>query len=400
MTREDILKEILSLEGNNWLLELPTGVGKTKLSIEKVKQLKVKTLLLVVNRTVHKQNWIDEFNKWWKDRNIDITMTTYVSLPKYKGTYDAAIYDEAHHLSDRCREALCDFNVKYNILLSATVNSELKDKLTEVFDNLVVYKKTLKSVIDSEILPEPKVILLPLHLKTGVPTEVIIKNPKAKGRMIESSWAMRWSYMRQKTNPVRIHCTEAQYLSNLDSSIDYWKNRYMRTRSDMCRNKWLRLCNDRLTWLSNKKVSYVKDILVLLKDYRTLTFCNSIEQTELLGKYNINSKNKNSLDYLKLFNEGIINHITACNCLNEGINLYNCQVGIYNNLNSSDTIITQRIGRLLRHKKPIIIIPYFVKTREEELINKMKENFNKSLTKVINNITEIKDEINNRPNYS
>ena len=99
MTREDILKEILSLEGNNWLLELPTGVGKTKLSIEKVKQLTVKTLLLVVNRTVHKQNWIDEFNKWWKDRNIDITMTTYVSLPKYKGTYDAAIYGNQKGIS-------------------------------------------------------------------------------------------------------------------------------------------------------------------------------------------------------------------------------------------------------------------------------------------------------------
>lgn len=28
MTREDILKEILSLEGNNWLLELATGTGK------------------------------------------------------------------------------------------------------------------------------------------------------------------------------------------------------------------------------------------------------------------------------------------------------------------------------------------------------------------------------------
>ena len=28
MTREDILKEILSLKGNNLLLELPTGVGK------------------------------------------------------------------------------------------------------------------------------------------------------------------------------------------------------------------------------------------------------------------------------------------------------------------------------------------------------------------------------------
>jgi hypothetical protein len=28
MTREDILKEVLSLEGNNWLFELATGTGK------------------------------------------------------------------------------------------------------------------------------------------------------------------------------------------------------------------------------------------------------------------------------------------------------------------------------------------------------------------------------------
>ena len=33
MTREDILKEILSLEGNNWLLELATGTGKSRLAL-------------------------------------------------------------------------------------------------------------------------------------------------------------------------------------------------------------------------------------------------------------------------------------------------------------------------------------------------------------------------------
>ena len=57
MTREDILREILSLEGSNWLLELATGTGKSRMALEKVKALGGKTLLLVVNRTVHKQNW-------------------------------------------------------------------------------------------------------------------------------------------------------------------------------------------------------------------------------------------------------------------------------------------------------------------------------------------------------
>mgnify|MGYP004510681689 CR=1 FL=1 len=390
MTREDILKEVLSLEGNNWLLELPTGFGKTKLAIEKVKQLKVKKLLLVVSRIVHKQNWEDEFNKWWKDRNIDIIMTTYVSLPKHVGNYDACILDEAHHLSERCREALCSFNIKHSILLSATIGSRLKDELKEIFDDLTIYKKSLRDAIEDNILPDPKVFLLPLNLRADLPTEVLWKNPKAKGKLIETSWAMKWSYIRQKVNPVKIYCTQRQYITDLDNQIDYWKNRYFRTKNEIAKNKWLRLCGDRLKWLSDKKTPYVQQILLHLREHRTLIFCNSIEQTEMLGEYCINSKNKDSVNNLKLFNEHKIDHITACNILNEGVNLVDCQIGIYANLNSSDIIIKQRCGRLLRHKNPILVVPYFKGTREEELVNNMLENYNPKLVSVINDYKEIK----------
>ena len=390
MTREDILKEVLSLEGNNWLLELPTGFGKTKLAIEKVKQLKVKKLLLVVSRVVHKQNWEDEFNKWWKDRNIDIIMTTYVSLPKYVGNYDACILDEAHHLSERCREALCSFNIKHSILLSATIGSKLKDELKEIFDDLTIYKKSLRDAIEDNILPDPKVFLLPLNLRVDLPTEVIWKNPKAKGKLIETSWAMRWSYIRQKTNPVKIYCTQRQYITDLNNQIDYWKNRYFRTKNEIAKNKWLRLCGDRLKWLSDKKTPYVQQILLHLGEQRTLIFCNNIEQTEMLGEYCINSKNKDSVNNLKLFNEHKIDHITACNILNEGVNLVDCQIGIYANLNSSDIIIKQRCGRLLRHKNPILVVPYFKGTREEELVNNMLENYNPKLVSVIDDYKKIK----------
>lgn len=71
------------------------------------------------------------------------------------------------------------------------------------------------------------------------------------------------------------------------------------------------------------------------------------------------------------------------------MNLVNCQVGIYANLNSSEAIIKQRMGRLLRHPNPVIIVPYFVNTREDELAQKMLEDYNPELVKRINNIEEI-----------
>ena len=71
------------------------------------------------------------------------------------------------------------------------------------------------------------------------------------------------------------------------------------------------------------------------------------------------------------------------------VNLTNCRIGIFCNLNSSEIIVRQRIGRLLRHKSPIIIIPYFKDTREEELMQKMIEEYSKESIITINNINEI-----------
>ena len=392
MTREDMLKEILSLKGSNWLLELATGTGKSKMAIEKVRSKVTNNFntLVVVPRNVHKQNWDIEFKKWWPKHPLSITYTTYVSFPKYKGKWDFVIFDECHHLSERCREALCDFDIGHSVLLSATVSKNLKDELKEVFDNLVSYKKDLRDVIEEEILPDPKVYLWPLDLNTGLPTEAVWKNSKAKGKLIECSWATRWSYIKQTVCPVKIYCTERQYYSDLHSQIEYWKKRYMNTRSLVAKNKWLRLCNDRLKWLSDKKIKYIYQILSSLSKYRTLTFCNSIEQTELLGKYCINSKNTESIQHLEDFNNGKVDHITACNMLNEGMNLVNCQVGIYANLNSSEAIIKQRMGRLLRHPNPVIIVPYFKNTREEELVQTMLEDYNPKLVTTIRDISEIK----------
>lgn len=72
------------------------------------------------------------------------------------------------------------------------------------------------------------------------------------------------------------------------------------------------------------------------------------------------------------------------------MNLIDCQVGIYASLNSSDTMIKQKLGRLLRHPKPVLIIPYYNNTREEEIIKKMLEDYNPKLVTVVGSLNQIK----------
>ena len=48
------------------------------------------------------------------------------------------------------------------------------------------------------------------------------------------------------------------------------------------------------------------------------------------------------------------------------------------------------MGRLLRHKNPVLVIPYYKDTREEELVREMMADYNPDLVKVINEISEIK----------
>lgn len=395
MNREEVRDSILNISTShkNILIELPTGYGKTKQALDIVKKhIKLgEKILIVIPRIVLINSWKEEIKKWKLEKYLSyVTFTTYVSLPKHADKWELIIFDECHHLSERCRESLTSFTINRSILLSATVKLSIKDELREVFDNLYCYKISMREAIDNEVLPDPTIYLLPLTLNNSIQTETIVKNPKGHTPAITTDWNNRWSYIKQKDRKVLIKCTERQYYSDLDSQIEWFKNKYMRSNNDIFRNKWLRLAGERLKWLSNSKNRTVYNILKKLDKERTLTFCNSIEQTELLGSYCINSKNKNSLSVLDKFNSGKINHITACNMLNEGMNLVNCRIGIYANLNSSETIVKQRLGRLLRHKSPIVIIPYFVDTREEELVNKMIEDYNEDLIKIITDINEIK----------
>lgn len=353
------------------LFELPTGYGKTLLALKTLEEKfsSYPKVLVVIPRLVLISNWKNEIKKWgYQEENF--TFTTYISLEKHVGRWDAVIFDEAHHLSERCLQILASFSIDCSLLLSASIGRNKKEQLKASFSNLEIHKRSLKEAIEESKLPEPQVITIPLTLANTINNCIITRNSRGKLPILKYSWEQRYKGFAEKHHQVQICCTQQQYYSQLENDIEYYKRQYFRTGKEPLKFKWLKLCSDRLKWLSNLKIPKVKQLLEEYSEERVLTFCNSIEQTEQLGKYCINSKNKQSQEFLQMFNEGKINHITAVNMLNEGVNLTNCRVGIYSNLNSSDTIVIQRLGRLLRHPNPIIVIPYFKGTREEELLSK------------------------------
>lgn len=393
MDRDEILGRVLSLQYPYVLLEYPTGYGKSRLAIEREMQYlrtlgRKGSILIVVNRNVHKDNWRNELIRWVGEDYeslVNIEFSTYAGLHKVTGQdYDSVIFDECHHLTPRCMDILCFINISHATFLSATVPKEVLKNLQSEYPDIHRDTIKLREAIEDKVLPDPLIYLIPMWLDMVNYTETVIRNPKAKGKAVHCKYLDRWNYIRQKNKKIIIDCTQFQYMEDLDSQILYWKKKFKRSHSELAKNIWLRLCGNRLKYLSDLKTPFIKELLKYLKDYRTLTFCNGIEHTEQLGKHCIHSENNLSNEYLDKFNKGNINHITACNILNEGMNLVNCQIGIYANLNSSDIIIKQRTGRLLRHPEPIIIIPYYKNTREEEIVKKMLENYNENLVKSIN----------------
>lgn len=400
MTREEAFSQCLAAlnKSNFTLVELPTGYGKSYISIRMTnhiietfcKNKQEVSILLLVAKTAHKGTWKKELSKWGGIKgNANFIIECYESLHKHTEKYfDIIIMDECHHLNSDLRQEL--FNtISFGkvIGLSATIPRKLKQYFQYEYHAQTVLCNITDAIKDG-VLPEPQIILYPLELDNVHPTETIEINPKAKGSLYHGPFSKLWSYRKMKVHAI-ISCTQRQKLNDMNSQILYQKNSFMRTHQEYTKNKWLFSCGERIKYLANLKNSIVKAILSSLDNERTLTFCKTIEQAECLGKYCIHSKNPNSEQIYNDFNAKKINHITSVNILNENANLVDCKYAIFANYSSSEICSVQRCGRALRHKSPVIIMPFYKNTREEEILADMIKDFNPDSIHTVTSLTEL-----------
>lgn len=397
MTREEIYNSCLASFGKSksLLMELATGTGKTRMSILLVNHLcdtvykgKKTKMLLLVAKTVHKQTWRDEFRKWGGIKVDDVVIECYESLKKHtEETFDFIVLDEVHHIKSDIRlDLLACVNFTYMLGLSATIPRNLKRYFQYKYHSQIVSCDIVEAIED-DILPEPEILLFPLELDNKWYTETIEINARTPGPVHKGSYEDLWKFKKAKVHAI-VTCTQRQKLRDLDSLITWEKNKVTSGNRAM-EQTWLYHCGKRLEFLSNCKVKTVQEILKHLDKFRTITFCKTIHQSEVLGKNCIHSQNRLSTEIYDMFNAKRIDHITAVNILNENANLVDCKYAIFANLTSSEVMQVQRCGRAMRHKHPVIIVPYYKGTREQEIVEKMFENYKKEYIRVINSINEI-----------
>lgn len=402
MTKEQIQSKALKLykKHNNLLLEWCTGLGKSRVAIEILKNLSKKNkspkILLVIAERAHRENWEKEFNKW-EYNSESVIIECYASLRKYKDTeWDMIVFDEAHHLGSTIRMVISSsIKAKHVLLLSATMPESLVDYLSIIFGEFKTFTVTLKEAIAWALLPEPKIFLIPLTLDNTVQNcivEELVGKRKHKD-IITCTYEERWKFLKCKNTLgdviIRIKCTEQQKYDYLDGQFNYWRTQYMQHRQEYIKNKWLQYGLRRKRFLGEIKTPFVLELITKLKDKKFICFCSSIEQSELLGNANtIHSQKRDSASIIRKFDSSRIKSLYAVGMLQEGQNLNGIEAGIIVQLDGAERAFIQKFGRSMRAEDPVQFLFYYKNTRDSEYLDKVLENIDPEYVSIIDNLNK------------
>ena len=400
MTREELSSRAIELlkTNNNIAIQAATGVGKSKIAIDLcykmvAQQMAPLSVLLVVAEIAHIDNWKAELIKWhWSWGQV--TVICYASLKNYRDTeWDTIIFDEAHHLGSELRLDVFDtLRSRWKIFLSATLKDSLIGRLEESCGPIATIKMGLQDAFNADILPEPKIILIPLELDNTNYSETIVEEwgKKDKRLRAECMYKDMWKFLRDKkrvpNGTLTIHCTAKQKYEYLCRMFEYYKKRYMINRSERLKNLWLQWGSKRKVYLGLLKTEFAKSLISKQKNKRFICFCTNIDQAEYLGGENsVHSKKKNCQEIINKFNEKQINSLFAVGMLQEGVNLTDIEVGVIVQLDGEERSFIQRFGRTLRSDSPVQYIIYYKGTRDEEYLKNALESIDKKYIKEIKN---------------
>ena len=381
--RNALAKLLMVDKAKHILLNLPTGFGKSALAIEVINSITdIKSVLLLVNEVGHGKNWEVEFEKFLRKEGVECKTYCYHSMHKLAGKeYDLIIADEAHHLiTDKRKEAFTDIKSSYTVFLSATLKKDEVTFLKQARPELQILKVTLRNAVKSGVLPKPEIWVMHSKLDNKVANQVIkvVRDPN-KPFTVKAGYDKRFFWISKKHNPsanALISCTEREYYDYIESRVAWAKDNYEKKSTEYNKQVYLNACIERKRILGEIKTSRIKSITgrIRAKGKRFVCFVSSIEQANAMSYENaIHSKKNNNQAILDNFNDGKINEIFAVGMLQEGYNLFDCEVGIISQLDAGERGVIQKVGRVLRHDKPLVVILCIDNTRDEEFLKSALE---------------------------
>jgi superfamily II DNA or RNA helicase len=342
------------LQEKHGILNLCPRFGKIYTSINILKQLKPKTILIAYPDNKIKDSWQSDFeDRGYDDSNV--TYSTHLSLKKLvDNEYDIIIIDEIHLLSEAQIEACQDlFSNNACILgLTGTLASDTERTLEEELDLHVIAHYPIEKAIEEGVIVdyEIKVVRVPLD-------NVTMQDYKGKKK------------------------TEKKQFEALSWVI----NKLQRDGND---TMFMRLARMRLIQSSLAKRNATKALLAKHKDERVLVFCGTTKIADDLGIPSYHNKSKEK-QIFEDFAEGEGNHLAVVKIGNTGVTYKPLNRVIINYFDSNAENLAQKINRCMAmeyntpDKKANIYIVSSNESVELKWLDKALEFFDKNKIKYI-----------------
>lgn len=370
MKREEAQKQAEQIleYSNTVLLQLPTGYGKTALSLK----LSIGKKILGI---VPQINMLDNFQKDKEKLNINcgkIETICNASIQKYKNTkWDTIILDECDTITKRMLNVLKTIQYDRLILASAYVSEKKETLIKELGGDIrTTVSCTIEEAIKSEVIPPFKLYVHKVKLKTekDITIEYLHKATNTR-RSFVTSELEQYNYYNDLANRLvtkyRIlnkDLPESQQINVSKLAYNYAYRQQFSSEHKTAGYNLNKYWKKRQEIIYNSKNKFKKALELYNKTKRQIFFFNDQINANLFGEkigvkaYHSKNKAKENSFILDEFNNGITSTVDAVKAMNRGLSLFNIEEVTVVQLGNSKTEFTQRFGRGLRW------IPGVVKT--------------------------------------
>lgn len=337
-SKSSIQKNIVSLlkeVNGHAILELATGVGKTKIAIDYIASLKTKhrrrkrelrVLWVVPSEKLRDIDVPEEFYKWNKEFLLEyVTVICYASLHKISADiYDLVVLDEMHQLTELRSSFFFDNDNQIGAILGLTATKPNDAIKTNILDKLKLYtlhKIDVENAREQKLISDYEVYVIPVPLGNE-PVQV-------------------------KTKDKQYTTTESKRYAGLTNLIDSYYERGIETPKNILMLRMRTIYN----FMSKAKVA--KNLLRHIEENkkRVLVFTKSVNICNFVvgddRAYHYKAKNKSYKNFL----EGKSDVLGVVDSVNEGVNLPDLDCVLIEQLNSQSREFVQRIGRGLRYRE-------------------------------------------------
>lgn len=300
------------LKEKHGILLLAPRFGKCRTSINILKKLKPKTILIAYPDNKIKDSWQADFEELDYD-DSNVTYSTHLSLKKLvDNQYDIIIIDEIHLLSEAQIEACQDlFSNNACILgLTGTLASDTERTLEEELDLHVIANYPIEKAIEEGVIVDYEIHVIKVPLDNTVMQDYKGKLKTEKKQFDALSWVI---------------------------------NKLQNSGSD---TMFMRLARMRIIQSSLAKCNATKALLAAHKDERVLVFCGTTAIADNLGIPSYHNKSKEKKIF-EDFAEGEGNHLAVVKIGNTGVTYKPLDKVIINYFDSNAENLAQKINRCM-----------------------------------------------------